>query len=120
MIARDVSGSNLAHAESGMRAILSRACGGLLALGNVRMYNVWDFLQRAHAWAILRAGLLTAVRCRLRYPLPMPPRLKPISLYPLSPLDALAAMLRVPPPPKTAKPASAKRRALKQRAKKKR
>jgi hypothetical protein len=43
-------------------------------------------------------------------------RLKPISLYPLSPADALAAMLRVPPPPK---PAKAKRRAAKQRAKKK-
>ena len=41
----------------------------------------------------------------------MPPRLKPISLYPLSPADALAAMLRVPPPPRMAKPAKAKRRA---------
>jgi hypothetical protein len=41
----------------------------------------------------------------------MPPRLKPISLYPLSPADALAAMLRVPPPPKAAKRAKAKRRA---------
>ena len=46
----------------------------------------------------------------------MPERLKPISLYPLSPADALAAMLRVPPPPKAAKPA--KRRASK-RAKRK-
>ena len=51
----------------------------------------------------------------MRHPLPMPERLKPISLYPLSPADALAAMLRVPPPPKMVKPA--KRRASK-RAKK--
>ena len=39
----------------------------------------------------------------------MPPRLKPISLYPLSPLDALAALVRVPPPLKIVKPAKAKR-----------
>ena len=41
----------------------------------------------------------------------MPPRLKPISLYPLSTLDALAALVRVPPPPRAVKPARAKRRA---------
>jgi hypothetical protein len=41
----------------------------------------------------------------------MAERLKPISLYPLSTLDALAALVRVPPPPKTVKPAKAKRRA---------
>jgi hypothetical protein len=48
----------------------------------------------------------------------MAERLKPISLYPLSPADALAAMLRVPPPPKALRP-TRKRRASKQRAKRK-
>lgn len=42
----------------------------------------------------------------------MPERLKPISLYGVHPLDAMAALLRVPPPPK-GKPAKAKRRAAK-------
>ena len=40
-------------------------------------------------------------------------RLKPLSLYGVHPLDAMAAMLRVPPP-KTAKPAK-KRRAGKRK-----
>lgn len=39
-----------------------------------------------------------------------------VSLHPLKPVDALAALLRVPPPPKATKPA--KRRASKRRAKK--
>jgi hypothetical protein len=43
----------------------------------------------------------------------MPRDAKPLSLHPLTPADALAALLRVPPPPKTAKPAKAKRRAPK-------
>ena len=43
----------------------------------------------------------------------MPRDAKPVSLHPLSPTDALAALLRVPPPPKAVKPAMAKRRARK-------
>jgi hypothetical protein len=39
---------------------------------------------------------------------------KPVSLYPLSVEDVLAALVRIPPPLKTAKPARAKRRARKQ------
>jgi hypothetical protein len=41
----------------------------------------------------------------------MPRDSKPVSLHPLTPVDALAALLRVPPPPKVVKPAKAKRRA---------
>jgi hypothetical protein len=51
-----------------------------------------------------------------RYPIPMPRDSKAVSLHPLSPVDALAALLRVPPPPKTKKPATAKRRAKKRSA----
>jgi hypothetical protein len=43
--------------------------------------------------------------------LPMPPRLKPISLYPLPVEAVIAALVRIPPPPKAVKPAKAKRRA---------
>lgn len=43
----------------------------------------------------------------------MPRDATPVSLYPLHPLDAIAAILRVPPPPKVVKPARAKRRAPK-------
>jgi hypothetical protein len=45
--------------------------------------------------------------------LPMPPRLKPISLYPLPVEAVIAALVRIPPPPKAVKPAKAKRRARK-------
>ena len=55
----------------------------------------------------------------MRYPLPMPRDSKPVSLYPPSVEDVLAALVRIPPPPKTVKPARAKRRATK-RSKKKR
>ena len=44
------------------------------------------------------------------YPLPMSRKPDLVSLHPLSPTDALAALLRVPPPPKVVKPAKAKRR----------
>ena len=47
----------------------------------------------------------------MRYPLRMSRKPDLMSLYPLSPTDALAALLRVPPPPKAVKPAKAKRRA---------
>jgi hypothetical protein len=46
----------------------------------------------------------------------MPRDQKTVSLHPLKPADALAALLRVPPPPKATKPAK-KRRASKTRAK---
>jgi len=49
----------------------------------------------------------------------MPRDSKPVSLYPPSVEDVLAALVRIPPPPKTVKPARAKRRATK-RSKKKR
>jgi hypothetical protein len=47
----------------------------------------------------------------------MPRDAKPISLHPLSVDDVLAALVRIPPPPKTAKPAKSKRRAPKTRKK---
>jgi hypothetical protein len=47
----------------------------------------------------------------------MPRDAKPVSLYPLSVEDVLAALVRIPPPPKTVKPAKAKRRAPKTRKK---
>ena len=39
----------------------------------------------------------------------MPRDSKPVSLYPPSVEDVLAALVRIPPPPKTVKPARAKR-----------
>jgi hypothetical protein len=45
---------------------------------------------------------------------------KPVSLYPLSVEDVLAALVRIPPPPKTVKPAGAKRRAKNTKKKRRR
>jgi hypothetical protein len=61
-----------------------------------------EVARELYRWA--DAGVEVARR-DVRYPLPMAERLKPLSLYPLSPADTLAAMLRVPPPPTMAKPA---------------